>query len=93
MSEKIDRKIIGIEYCEFGTAIQQGRQPEVDADQGARSVGPGLCFYGIASSRARGHRRRSLRRPAHRLPTRNQRQPRALTQELHYAGHSLPQLQ
>ncbi len=33
-----DRKILAIEYQEFGSAILTGRQPEVDAEQGARSV-------------------------------------------------------
>ena len=33
-----DRKIIAIEYHEFGSAILQQHVPEVDAEQGARSV-------------------------------------------------------
>ena len=33
-----DRKILAIEYQEFGSAILKGHQPEVDAEQGARSV-------------------------------------------------------
>jgi predicted dehydrogenase len=33
-----DRKIIAIEYHDFGAAIRDGRPPEVTAQQGARSV-------------------------------------------------------
>ena len=34
----IDRKLIAVEYSDFGTAILEQRRPEVDADQGTRSV-------------------------------------------------------
>ena len=37
-----DRKLLAVEYWEFGTAIEQGRRPEVDVEQGARSVA--ICY-------------------------------------------------
>ncbi|MCY3792524.1 MAG: hypothetical protein OXH63_27395, partial [Gemmatimonadetes bacterium] len=46
-----DRKLIAIEYHELGTCIQQGQQPEVDAQQGARSVG---LSYSLMESQVAG---------------------------------------
>ena len=46
-----DRKLIAVEYHELGTCIQQGRQPEVDAYQGARSVG---LSYSLMESQVAG---------------------------------------
>ena len=46
-----DRKLIAVEYHELGTCIQQGRQPEVDARQGARSV---ALSYSLMESQAAG---------------------------------------
>ncbi|MBI3912187.1 MAG: Gfo/Idh/MocA family oxidoreductase [Armatimonadetes bacterium] len=36
--EETDRKILAIEYADFGSAIREGGTPEVTAAQGARSV-------------------------------------------------------
>ena len=46
-----DRKLIAVEYHELGTCIQQGQQPEVDAQQGARSVG---LSYSLMESQVAG---------------------------------------
>ena len=46
-----DRKLIAVEYHELGTCIQQGRQPEVDAQQGARSV---ALSYSLMESQVAG---------------------------------------
>ena len=46
-----DRKLIAVEYHELGTCIQQGRQPEVNAYQGARSVG---LSYSLMESQVAG---------------------------------------
>ncbi|MCY3761127.1 MAG: Gfo/Idh/MocA family oxidoreductase [Gemmatimonadetes bacterium] len=46
-----DRKLIAVEYHELGACIQQGRQPEVDARQGARSV---ALSYSLMESQAAG---------------------------------------
>ena len=46
-----DRKLIAVEYWEFGTCIRNRRPPEVDAAQGARSVA--LC-YALMESQAVG---------------------------------------
>ena len=46
-----DRKLIAIEYHELGTCIQEGRQPEVDAHQGARAVG---LSYSLMESQVAG---------------------------------------
>jgi hypothetical protein len=42
-----DRKIIAIEYADFARAIDEGRQPEVNAEMGTRSV---AVSYGILES-------------------------------------------
>lgn len=36
--EQVDRKLLAIEYADFADAIARGHSPEVDAEQGARSV-------------------------------------------------------
>ncbi len=46
-----DRKLIAVEYHELGTCIQQGKQPEVDAQQGARSV---ALSYSLMESQVAG---------------------------------------
>ena len=46
-----DRKLIAVEYAELGTCIREGRQPEVDAEQGARSVG---LSYSLMESQVAG---------------------------------------
>jgi len=45
-----DRKLLAVEYWEFGTAIEQGRRPEVDVEQGARSVA--FCYAMLESQEA-----------------------------------------
>ncbi len=49
-----DRKLIAVEFHELGTCIRQGRQPEVDARQGARSVG---LSYSLMESQVAGRAR------------------------------------
>jgi predicted dehydrogenase len=44
---EIDRKLLAVEYADFGGAIMEGRQPEVDGEQGARSVA--LCYAMLES--------------------------------------------
>ena len=44
---EIDRKIIGIEYAEFGDAIRTGRTPEVGPVEGARAVA--ICYAMLES--------------------------------------------
>ena len=44
-----DRKLIAVEYGEFGQAILEGRSPEVDGEQGARSV---ALAYALMESQA-----------------------------------------
>ena len=46
-----DRKLIAVEFHELGICIQQGRQPEVDSRQGARSVG---LSYSLMESQVAG---------------------------------------
>ena len=46
-----DRKIIAIEYREFGDAILESRVPEVDVEQGARSV---ALAYALMESQVAG---------------------------------------
>ena len=46
-----DRKILAIEYQEFGSAILQRHPPEVDAEQGARSV---ALSYALMESQVAG---------------------------------------
>jgi len=46
-----DRKIIAIEYADFGAAIAAGATPEVTATQGARSVA--ICYAMLESGRLR----------------------------------------
>jgi predicted dehydrogenase len=36
--EQVDRKLLAIEYADFAAAVARGHGPEVDAEQGARSV-------------------------------------------------------
>jgi predicted dehydrogenase len=36
--EEVDRKLLAVEYADFADAVAAGRAPEVDAEQGARSV-------------------------------------------------------
>jgi predicted dehydrogenase len=36
--EQVDRKLLAVEYADFAGAIRERRAPEVDAEQGARSV-------------------------------------------------------
>ena len=45
-----DRQLLAVEYWEFGTAIEQGRRPEVDVEQGARSVA--MCYAMLESQMA-----------------------------------------
>ena len=47
----IDRKVIAIEYWEFGGAIREGFRPEVDVEQGARSV---ALSYALMESQVAG---------------------------------------
>lgn len=44
---EIDRKLLAVEYADFGDAIVEGRRPEVDGEQGARSVA--LCYAMLES--------------------------------------------
>jgi len=46
-----DRKLIAVEYREFGTCIRHRRSPEVDAGQGARSV---ALSYALMESQTAG---------------------------------------
>jgi predicted dehydrogenase len=49
--EQVDRKLIAVEYADFAEAIAAGRAPEVDAEQGARSV---AVSYALLESGALG---------------------------------------
>jgi predicted dehydrogenase len=49
--DQIDRKLIAVEYWEFGRAILQGRAPEVGAEQGARAV---ALSYALLESQVAG---------------------------------------
>ena len=49
--QETDRKLIAVEYHEFGTGIRRGRPPEVDAEQGSRSV---AMSYALMESQVAG---------------------------------------
>lgn len=46
-SAAIDAKLLAVEYAELANAIQGGPRPEVDAEQGMRSV---ACWYALLES-------------------------------------------
>jgi predicted dehydrogenase len=49
--EQVDRKLIAVEYADFAEAIAASRAPEVDAEQGGRSV---AVSYALLESGALG---------------------------------------
>jgi predicted dehydrogenase len=48
---EVDRKLLGIEYADFAAAIRGEHPPEVDVEQGARSV---AIAYALLESSAAG---------------------------------------
>lgn len=49
---EIDRKLLAVEYADFGDAINNGHTPEVDAMQGTRAV---AAAYAMLESNLLGH--------------------------------------